>query len=358
MNQRVLMIPGPTNLSEDVLKALCQPMVGHTSKEFYEEFKETQLLTAKLFGSSEERTVILSGSGTFGMEAFFASFTNAGDKVLSLVNGYFGNRIVEIGNIYGLKIKTLDFGPGKDIDLDLVRKELEKEKYDVVTATHIDTSTGVINEIHELGNLVKQHNALFMVDMVSSLGCVNFKFEDEPVDYAFSASQKCVGAPPGVSMIAFSEELLNAKKDVKPRSYYFDLKKWMAVMKDPSTYLTTPNIPVIRALRIALHEVFEEGLEQKVKRHEELGKLAYNFVKSQGWQPLASRPSPSVIAFDIGRPVASRIVDEMYKKGILIAKGFGDLKERVLRVGYMGWTTVELLRNTLIKISEIYRSIS
>ena len=357
MDHPVLMVPGPTNLSDDVLKALCQPMVGHTSQEFYNDFKDAHALTAKLFGSEVDRTVLFSGSGTFGMEALFASFAEPGDRMLSIVNGYFGDRFAEIGSIYGLNVKTLKFEPGQDVDIDALKKELSGNRYSFVTLTHIDTSTGTMNDLKSVGELVKQNNAFFIVDMVSSLGCTEFKFDDGLVDYAFSASQKCVGAPPGAIMVALSEELLEKRSSVKGRSYYFDLKRWLPVMKDPSIYLSTPNIAVLRALRVALDEVFEEGLENKIKRHEELGRMAYEFVTQRGWKPLSSRPSPSVIAFDLGKPVADEVQRRLYKQGILIAKGLGSMSSRVIRVGYMGWTTKELLYNTLKKIEDAFNSI-
>ena len=357
MDHPVLMIPGPTNLSEDVIRALCQPMVGHTSQEFYNDFKEAHALTAKLFGSNPERTVLFSGSGTFGMEALFSSFAEPGERMLSIVNGYFGDRFAEIGSIYGLKVKTMKFEPGQDVDVDALKNEISRESYSFVTLTHIDTSTGTMNDLKSVGEVVKQHNALFVVDMVSSLGCADFNFDDGLVDYAFSASQKCVGAPPGAIMVALSEELIEKRSSVKGRSYYFDLKRWLPVMKDPSIYLSTPNISVLRALRVALNEVFEEGLENKIKRHNELGKMAYEFVVERGWKPLSKRPSPSVIAFDLGKPVADEVQKKVYREGILIAKGLGSMSSRVLRVGYMGWTTEELLYNTLKKIEDAFNGL-
>ena len=328
MKHPVLMIPGPTNLSEDVLRVLSEPMVGHTSPEFYEEFRDVHALTAKLFGSCPERTIVFSGSGTFGMEALFSTFTKPGDRLLSIVNGYFGDRFAEIGSIYDLSVRTLRFSPGQEIDLQLVRRELEREKYDFVTVTHIDTSTGVMNDIEKVGEVVKSYNAFYVVDMVSSMGCVDYRFREDLYDYVFTASQKCVGGPPGA------------------------VKRWMTVMRDPTIYLSTPNVLTLRALRVALNEIFEEGLEVKIRRHRELGELAFRFVSERGWRPLSNRPSPSVIAFDVGAPVAREVKSEMYRKGILIATGISDPTNRILRVGYMGTTTKELLSNTLRRIEE------
>ncbi len=352
MKHPVLMIPGPTNLSEDVLRVLSEPMVGHTSPEFYEEFRDVHALTAKLFGSCPERTIVFSGSGTFGMEALFSTFTKPGDRLLSIVNGYFGDRFAEIGSIYDLSVRTLRFSPGQEIDLQLVRRELEREKYDFVTVTHIDTSTGVMNDIEKVGEVVKSYNAFYVVDMVSSMGCVDYRFREDLYDYVFTASQKCVGGPPGAVMLAFSQDLYEKRRDVKSRSYYFDLKRWMPVMRDPTIYLSTPNVLTLRALRVALNEIFEEGLEVKIRRHRELGELAFRFVSERGWRPLSNRPSPSVIAFDVGAPVAREVKSEMYRKGILIATGISDPTNRILRVGYMGTTTKELLSNTLRRIEE------
>ena len=139
------MIPGPTNLSDQVLRVMSDPMLGHTSPQFYEDYKEAQILSAKLFGSEEDKTVLFSGSGTFGMEAGISTFLKEGDKVLSLVNGYFGDRFAKIAEIYGIRVKTVVFPDGEDADPDTLRRELEREKYDAVSMTHIDTSTGVMS---------------------------------------------------------------------------------------------------------------------------------------------------------------------------------------------------------------------
>ncbi|MEM3811320.1 MAG: alanine--glyoxylate aminotransferase family protein, partial [Conexivisphaerales archaeon] len=267
----ILMIPGPTNLSDQVLRVMSDPMLGHTSPQFYEDYKEAQMLSAKLFGSEEDKTVLFSGSGTFGIEAGISTFLKDGDKVLSLVNGYFGDRFAKIAEIYGIKVKTVSFPDGMAADPDTLKRELQMEKYDAVSMTHIDTSTGVMNDIISLGNIAKEYGAYVFVDLVSSLGGSKFRFDDGPFDYAYSASQKCIAAPPGASLIAISDDLLKRSHDFKPKSYYFNLKMWLDVMKDPKIYLTTPTIPVIRALKVALKELFEEGLEARIRRHEEMG---------------------------------------------------------------------------------------
>lgn len=347
----VLMIPGPTNLSDDVLRELSAPMIGHTSPEFYEIYRDAHLLTSKLFGSPPETTAVISGSGTLGMEAGIATFIRPGDRVLSLVTGYFGDRFAEIARIYGAAVKTLRFP--QEVDVQAVEDEL-KRGYEIVAATHIDTSTGIVNDIRRIGEAAKAHGAFFFVDMVSSLGCTSFSFSDGVYDYAYSASQKCVAGPPGAFMAAVSQELLRAREGFQPRSYYMNVRAWLKVMSDPKVYLSTPTIPVIRALRVALKEVFEEGLENKIRRHRELGELAWKFVTGAGWRPLSRSPSPSVIAFDLGQEIAREVRDDLLKRGILVATGIAEMAPRVIRVGYMGWTTKELLQNTLKAIKESF----
>lgn len=345
----ILMIPGPTNLSDDVLRELSAPMIGHTGPEFYEIFRDTHMLTAKLFNSEPNETAVISGSGTLGMEAGIATFLRPNDRVLSLITGYFGDRFAEIARIYGAEVKTLRFT--QEVDVQAVEDEL-KNGYDVVAATHIDTSTGIENDIKRIGEAAKAHGSFFFVDLVSSLGCENFNFSEGVYDYAYSASQKCIAGPPGATMIAVSKELLKARQQVHPRSYYMNVRAWLKVMEDPRVYLSTPSIPIIRALRVALKEAFEEGLENKIRRHRELGELAWRFVNDSGWRPLCRFPSPSVIAFDVGKDIAKDVKEEVLKRGILIATGIGEAAQRVIRVGYMGWTSKELLYNTLRSVKE------
>jgi len=354
----ILMIPGPTNLSDQVLKVMSEPMLGHTSPQFYEEYKEAQVLSSKLFGSDEDKTVLFSGSGTFGMEAGIATFLKEGDRVLSLVNGYFGDRFARIAEIYGIKVKTVSFPDGVAADTDTLRRELQKEKYDAVSMTHIDTSTGVMNDIVSLGNVAKEFGAYVFVDLVSSLGGASFRFNGGPFDYAYSASQKCIAAPPGASLIAISEKLLKRSSEFSPRSYYFNLKMWLNVMKDPKIYLTTPTIPVIRALRIALKELLSEGIETRVRRHEEMGKLAWEFANSRGWSPVSKSPSSTIIAIDLLLPISAAVKEYMLsKKNVLIATGIGSRAGNIIRIGYMGNTDKSLLLNTLKGVEEAVNSV-
>ncbi len=353
------MIPGPTNLSDQVLRVMSEPMIGHTSPQFYEDYKEAQVLSAKLMGSDESRTVLVSGSGTFGMEAGISTFLKEGDRVLSLVNGYFGDRFAKIAEIYGIRVKTIRFPDGEAADVDILKRELQKDKYDAVSMTHIDTSTGVMNDIVSLGNAAKQYGTYVFVDLVSSLGGADFKFEGGPFDYAFSASQKCIAAPPGASLIAISDDLLKRSVEFKPRSYYFNLKMWLDVMKDPKIYLSTPTIPVIRALKMALKEIFEEGITVRIRRHEEMGKLAFDYAISRGWKPISSKPSNTVIAIDLLQPVSAAVKEYMLnRKNILIATGLGPKGNSVIRIGYMGNTSKELLLNTLRGVEEAVSAVN
>lgn len=312
-------------------------------------------LAASAFFTKKENIIIYSGSGTLGMEGVIASLIEKGDKVLVLVNGYFGERAATIAEIYGAKVERLTTPRGKSIDPNLVEEKLSNGGFKALLVTHVETTNGVYNDVKELAKIAKREGVLTFVDTVSSLGGAPFRFDEEGYDVAFTGSQKCIAAPPGATLIALSEraqETLYNRKSPVP-SYYFNLKRWMKVMKDPRVYVATPSIPILRALRVALKLMLEEGMENRWKRHEEVAGFIKDRLNEIGLKVVAERSSPTVTAVELDRPIAKEVQRYMLDKyDVLIATGIAGEATNVLRIGHMGIVTLEMAHKTVDAIEE------
>jgi len=352
------MIPGPTNLDRSVLEALALPAIGHTSREFYDEFGELLALAANAFMAKREQMVVITGSGTFGMESGIATFLGNGEKVLAIINGYFGERFAQIAEIYGSKVKRLTVRDGRSASEDELARALSEDDFKAVLMVHSETSNGVLNDVSALARTAKERGVYTFVDAVSSLGGVKLDFGSGLYDFVFASSQKCLAAPPGAALIAISDELRPLMKPGRVRSYYFDLGRWADIMGDPKIYLTTPAIPNFRALRVALMNLMDEGRERRWERHSMLGRAAWRFSEDTGVRLMAVDRSPTVSAFYVGSR-APAIKERILKDhNILVATGIGQERDSIIRIGHLGLTDVHLMDETLIAFSEALRSVA
>ena len=282
MEERLLMVPGPTNLSKRVREVLSQPQVGHTDPDFAKNFSETLQLARKAFRNNNGHQFVFTGTGTVGMEAAVAATVEAGDKVLVLNTGYFGQRMVDINRCYGADVEELGSGFGLHADPDAVRKKLAGGRFKALYVTHVDTGTTVCNPIADIVKEAKNAGVMAIVDGVCSVGGIELDFDRMGADLAFAGSQKALAAPPGAVLIAVSKEFLaqlEAKKD-RIRTYYANLLRWKGVMDDPRTYFATPAVQLMQALNQALKEVDEEGLDKRWSRHRSNAKIIRDGIES------------------------------------------------------------------------------
>ncbi|HVP23407.1 MAG TPA: alanine--glyoxylate aminotransferase family protein [Conexivisphaerales archaeon] len=348
----LVMVPGPTNLHPRVLQVMSLPMIAHTSKEFENEFLQILDLTRYAFQTKGD-VVVFTGSGTFGIESSAASLLERGDKVLSIELGYFGKRYTHVSKIYGAETTVYAPPEGQGADPKVLDEMLSKERFKAVFITHVETSMGVINRVKELAAVARRHGALAMVDAVCGLGGAELRFDDWDLDVAFAGSQKAIAAPPGAMLMALSAralEAMQARKTSVP-SYYFNLQNWMTVMRDPHIYLTTPSVPVLRALRVALEMVMEEGLEARWRRHAALSSAFREALLAGGSKLWARDPSPTVTAIQVKE--AQRIQSAILADhNVLVARGIDLHRDDMIRVGHMGNVTKEQLIVTLAAFGE------
>jgi alanine-glyoxylate transaminase / serine-glyoxylate transaminase / serine-pyruvate transaminase len=349
MEERLLMVPGPTNISKQVREVLSQPQVGHTDPDFAKNFSETLQLARKAFRNNNGHQFVFTGTGTVGMEAAVAATVEAGDKVLVLNTGYFGQRMVDINRCYGANVEELGTGFGHHADPDAVRKKLAGGRFKALYVTHVDTGTTVCNPIADIVKEAKSAGAMAIVDGVCSVGGIELDFDRMGADLAFAGSQKALAAPPGAILIAVSKGFLaqlEAKRE-RIKTYYANLLRWKGVMDDPRTYFATPAVQLMQALNQALKEVDDEGLEKRWSRHRSNAEIIRDGVEGTESKLVVEQGYRADTVTGIwtepgAAPAIQKSLREDYK--IDVARGLGENNTKMLRVGHFGNLTEKQAR--------------
>jgi alanine-glyoxylate transaminase / serine-glyoxylate transaminase / serine-pyruvate transaminase len=350
MEERLLMVPGPTNISKRVREVLSQPQVGHTDPDYANNFSETLQLARKAFRNNKGLQFVFTGTGTVGMEAAVAATVEAGDKVLVLNTGYFGQRMVDINKCYGAQVEELGAGFGLHADPDAVRRKLAGGRFKALYVTHVDTGTTVCNPVADIVKEAKKAGVMAIVDGVCSVGGIELDFDASEADLAFTGSQKALAAPPGAVLIAVSKEFfaqLEAKKD-RVRAYYANLLRWKGVMDDPRTYFATPAVQLMLALNQALKEVDEEGLEKRWGRHKRNAKIIRDGIEGTKSKLVVEEGYRADTVTGIWTdPGAAPAIQKSLRDDhrIDVARGLGENNTKMLRVGHFGNLTEKQARS-------------
>tara|TARA_E500000331_G_scaffold239994_1_gene230379 strand:- start:24 stop:1199 length:1176 start_codon:yes stop_codon:yes gene_type:complete len=343
--RRIILGPGPSSAHPKVLNAMSNSVIGYLDPEFFNILEDVSEKLSKLFNSTGQSFAI-SGTGSAGMEAGFTNLISEGEKLLICNNGYFCKRMTLMAERLGIDFDIVDDDWGKQTNLDKLEDMLKQNNYGLVAAIHAETSTGVINPIKEIGELCKKYNSKFMVDCVTSLGGTEIRFDDWNIDYAYSGTQKCLAAPPGLSPASISNSAIEYIKKRKklPSSWYLDLigisNYWG---KDHIAHQTTP-INLVYALNEALNLTFEEGLENKYLRH----KTMSDGLKKGLKELCLALPVDGSIALNQLTVVniPERIDDLKFRESLLknyfieIGRGLGKFSGKVWRIGLMGESCV------------------
>ncbi len=320
---------------------MSKPQQSHVAPEFYNAFKELLQLARYAFGNKEGIQYVFTGAGSIGMETSVVSLIEPGDKVLSIETGHFGQRFSMMLEIHGAKVEKIASQPGHHVDYDLVDSTLRKGGFKAVFFTHVDTSTSIMNDPARICEIARDNGVLAVCDSVCGIAGARLNFDEIKADIVLTGSQKAIAAPPGATLLAVSNRAYEAMQNRKTpiASYYMNLLRWKPIMDDPKIYLTTPAVQVMLALRQALLEVKEEGIEARWKRHETLAEAFRAGLEALNLKPMPDMESrsPTVTAFNVPKGKSAEIQDTLRSKyGIHLALGFGDYKEFMLRVGHFG----------------------
>lgn len=342
MPKNFLLIPGPTPVPQDVLLEMAREMINHRGSEFANLLKTNTDLLKKVF-KTENDVLILTASGTGGMEAAVANFFSQGDEVLVGVCGVFGERFAKICKAYGLNVKTIVTEPGKGIEPEVLEKALkENPNVKAVFLTHNETSTGVTNNLKELAPIVKENpERLLIVDAVSSLGAIDLPTDELKIDVVVTASQKALETPPGLAMVSVSELAWKFNEKANLPRFYFDLRQAKKFLDEGATPFT-PAVSIFFALKKSLENILNRGLENNFKRHSLLGKAVREAIKAIGVTKLLADerwtsdtvtpviPPDGVNPDDLRKYIRSKF-------GVVLAGGQGNLKGKIFRIGHVGY---------------------
>ncbi len=349
--QKLIMLPGPTNVSERVMKAMLQPIINHRGDSFRELYKGLLERTKQLFQTQGD-VLVLSSSGTGGVEAAVFNLIRPGDTAVVPVFGEFSSRLAETVELAGGKAVPVKSEFGKIPSL----AELEKAmngvgKFRAMFLVHNETSTGVaVPYLREASRLAREHGAFAVIDAISSLGGYAIPVDEWGVDMCITGSQKCIAAPPGLALLSVSKKVTDFLKDSPPKTRYFDMPRYLEYGARGETPFT-PALPLYYALDEALKELLEEGYAKRVGRHEEMAKAIYEGVSKMGLHAVASPDVRSKTVIATYYPPG--VDDSAFRKGmaqdhdVVIAGGFGPFKGKVFRIGCMGQINREYVDRTL-----------
>lgn len=357
LEDSLLMMPGPVPVAPRVLRAMSKPMINHRSTEFAGIYTDCREILSSVFQTKND-IFVLSGSGTAGMEAAVGSVAGSGDKVIAIENGKFGERLKDLAALYAEAVPVV-FEWGLSVDLEMVKEKLEGGAK-AITLVHNETSTGILNPAAEIGKLAKKHDALFIMDGITSVGGDDVRIDEWDVDIAIVGSQKCLAAPPGLAAVSVSEKAFEAMKGVVKRPYYNDLLAYRESGNKPKPETPyTPAIPLYYALQEALHILKEEGLEARIKRHRVLTEAVRAAVAEMNVEMFPqlndySHYSNTIAAMKAPAGVdGEEIKNDMKKQGIIIAGGQERLKSKIFRIGCMGIVNARDVLSTIQQLEII-----
>jgi alanine-glyoxylate transaminase/serine-glyoxylate transaminase/serine-pyruvate transaminase len=363
---RILLGPGPSLVHPRVLRTMATSLVGYLDPEWFSIMDEEQALLRAVFRTKNELTFPLSGTGSAGMETAFCNFVEVGDTVVIGCNGYFSERMCDMARRYGAKVKRIEKPWGDVFTPEEIETALrENAPVKICALVHAETSTGALQPLTGIGDVVHRHGALFLLDCVTSLGGIPLDIDAQGIDIAYSGTQKCLGCPPGLAPFTASKEavtVLHGRKTVVP-NWYFDLTMIEKYWNNDRTYHHTPSTTLHYGFREGLRIILEEGLENRWRRHQETAEYLWEMMDRLGLKPFVPREHRLASLTTVCLPegideagVRKKLLDAY---NIEIAGGFGPLKGKIWRVGLMGFScrreNVTLLAGALREILPVGR---
>jgi alanine-glyoxylate transaminase/serine-glyoxylate transaminase/serine-pyruvate transaminase len=362
----LLMIPGPVEFEPEVLAALAAPSPSHMDPDFARAFGRALGQMREVFGAPSGQPFVIAGTGTLAMEVAAANLVEAGDRVVVVNTGFFGDRMGRILERLGASIDHVRADLGGVPDLDAIEQAVSRAPCKVLAVTHVDTSTSVLTPVEAIAKIGKKHGALVVVDGVCATGGETLKQEAWGVDVCLTASQKAIGVPPGLALLVASPAAMEAwrKRKTKVASLYMDFGEWLPIMesyeKGAPQYFATPAVNLVAALEVSLSRICAEGMDARAARHE---RVAAAFGAAWRALGLTMLPKSEAVAAHTMSAVwypegiDAAFVGRAKQEGVIIAGGLHpDARTKYFRVGHMGSVdvsdavlTVAALERALLK---------
>lgn len=351
-----LFIPGPVEVRKDVLDQMTKPMIGHRSKDASILQRRISDNLRKLF-FTESEILLSTTSGSGLMEGAIRSCTLKKAAVFSC--GAFGRRWYNMAINNNVRADIFEVDMGKGITKEMVDNALKTGEYDLVAVTHNETSTGVMNPIYEIGEVIKKYpDVVFIVDAVSSAAGIKIEVDKIGIDVCITSSQKALGLPPGLAVCTFSKKARERAEKVPNRGFYLDLLSlYKYIQKKDYQYPSTPSIPHMYALDYQLDYILnKEGLENRFNRHLEMAKVVREWGRTyfELFPEKEELLSNTLTTIKNTRGVSiADLNKELGKRGFTISNGYGDLKEKTFRIAHMADCQVDDVRELLDNIEDI-----
>ena len=351
-----LFIPGPTNVHPDVLAKMATPMIGHRTPEASVLQKSISDKLKKLM-FTENKILLSTSSGTGLMEGAIRSITLK--KAIVFSTGAFGNRWHELALLNGIDADLHDEESGNPVLPETIDRYLKTGKYDTMAITHNETSTGVMNPLDIISEVMQKYpKVIWMVDAVSSLGGVKIETDKLGIDVCISSSQKALALPPGLSLASISEKTEERLKKIGHRGYYLDLLTLCEYIdKRNNQYSSTPSLSHMFALDFQLDRIFKEGLENRFIRHIEIAEYMINWANHF----FRVYPSPGFESLTVTCIANNRQINipdlnkELQLRNMVISNGYGSLKDKTFRIGHMGELNIEDMMELTNAMEEILK---
>lgn len=343
LTPRLLLGPGPSPVSPRILEALARPTIGHLDPQFLRILDEVSEGLRRVFGTRNVATFPVSGTGSAGMEASLVNLLEPGDTAIVGVHGVFGTRLAEMARRMGANVVGVEaewgriLEPGRVIEAHRTNPDAR-----LVALVHAETSTGVRQPLEEVGDHLRGTDTLFVVDAVTSLGGIPVEVDGWGIDVCYAGTQKCLGVPPGLAPITFSERALDRieGRGSPVASWYLDVSLIRGYLGSERRYHHTAPINLIYALHEALAEVAEEGLAARHERHEAVGRRLQDELRQRGFRPFAEEghrlPQLTAVHLPGGRdegPLRAALLED---HGIEVGGGLGPARGKIWRIGLMG----------------------
>lgn len=346
--ERILMGPGPSTVPSRILRAMASPTLGHLDPRYIEIMDHTCVMLRKVFQTANQLTFPVSATGMAGMECVVTNILERGDEAIVCVNGVFGGRMVEVMERAGVAVHRVEVPWGETFPLEMLAEAIEKHpRAKALGIVHAETSTGALQPLEGLAELVHDAGMLLIVDAVTSLGGHTLKVDEWGIDAIYSGTQKCLSCPPGLSPVSFSPRALEVMeaRTTKVQSWYFDTSMLKDYYKGSGkrAYHHTAPVNMIYALHEALLIVLEEGLEARVARHQRLHRRLRAGLESMGirYVPENSLHTLNCIHIPDGADdaaVRAKLLDDY---SIEIGAGLGPFAGKAWRIGLMGHSATQ-----------------
>jgi len=364
-NQKLVMIPGPTPTVRSITDQMGRETVAFGDPAFVKDFKEL-IIDLKELLKVEGECFVVAGTGTMAMEMAIANVTKRGDNVLVVSNGFFGDRFIDLCQRKGLEVDVLSAPWGEVVSAEAIENKLNEKNYAAITVTHVDTATGAVAPIQEIGKVLKKFpETVYIVDGVAATAGEREYVDPMGIDILFTGSQKAFGVAPGLAILWAGQKALARRKALGTiPEFYIDFEKWIPIMNDPSKYFATPAVNMIWALKESVRLINEEGIEARYDRHTRVSNAVNAALEALGFKILAKEGNRCSTLSNVLYPEG--INDAEFRKilaeeGAMVAGGLAAYAGKMFRLGHMGniddhtvYSAIAAIERTLINLGYKY----